>query len=106
MKQLRNLLLSLLLLLPVTLLAQKGVVKGIVEDSLHSFALQSATVTVYKKSDSALLNYQISNNQGEFNIGDLPLNTLLLVSVSYTGYLDFSRELRLDSLKSLYDFKK
>ncbi|AHF17980.1 hypothetical protein NIASO_18105 [Niabella soli DSM 19437] len=81
-------------------------VKGIVEDSLHSFALQSATVTVYKKSDSALLNYQISNNQGEFNIGDLPLNTLLLVSVSYTGYLDFSRELRLDSLKSLYDFKK
>lgn len=106
MKQLKKLLLSLLLLLPLAVFAQKGVVKGIVEDSIHSFALQSATVTIYKKADSALLNYQITNNQGEFNIGELPVNTLLLVSVSYTGYLDFSRELRLDSLKNLYDFKK
>ncbi|MBO9619085.1 MAG: outer membrane beta-barrel protein [Niabella sp.] len=102
----RKLFLSLLILLPVLLFAQKGVVKGIVEDSVHRFALQSATVTIYKKADSALINYQITNNQGEFNIGDLPLGTLLLVSVSYTGYLDFSRELRLDSLKQLHDFKK
>ncbi|ANH82802.1 hypothetical protein A8C56_19065 [Niabella ginsenosidivorans] len=99
-------LLIILFLIPVFAFAQKGNIKGWVEDSLHKYALQSATVTVYQKADSTLLNYQITNAQGEFNIGDLPVNTGMFVSISFSGYISFSKEIRLDSASKLYDFKK
>ncbi|MBZ4189840.1 outer membrane beta-barrel protein [Niabella beijingensis] len=99
--------LIILLLLPVFSMAQtKGSIKGLVADSVHDYGLQSATVTVYKKSDSTLLNYQVTNNQGEFNIGELPYQTPMLVSVTFSGYNDFSKEIYIDSLKKDFDFKK
>ncbi|SDC89013.1 outer membrane beta-barrel protein [Niabella drilacis] len=99
--------LILLLLLPILSFAQtNGSVKGLVSDSVHDYGLQSATVTVYKKADSSLVNYQVTNNQGEFNIGELPVRTPLLLSISYSGYNDFSKEVYLDSLKKDFDFKK
>ncbi|MGJ7030665.1 outer membrane beta-barrel protein [Niabella hirudinis] len=100
-------LLTLLLLLPILSFAQtSGSVKGLVSDSIHDYGLQSATVTIYKKADSALVNYQVTNNQGEFSIGELPVRTPLLLSITYSGYNDFSKELYLDSLKKDFDFKK
>ncbi|MCD2425030.1 outer membrane beta-barrel protein [Niabella pedocola] len=99
--------LIILLLLPILSFAQtSGSVKGLVADSVHDYGLQSATVTVYKKTDSTLVNYQVTNNQGEFNIGELPFRTPLLVSITYSGYNDFSKEVYLDSLKKDFDFKK
>lgn len=103
----KHLLLLLFALLPVCIFAQTmGSVKGLVSDSTHDYGLQSATVTVYKKADSVLVNYQVTNNQGEFNISDLPTKTPLLISVTYSGYYDFSKEIFLDSLKKDFDFKK
>jgi len=99
--------LILLLLLPILSFAQtSGSVKGLVSDSVHDYGLQSATVTIYKKTDSSLVNYQVTNNQGEFNIGELPFRTPLLLSISYSGYNEFSKEVYLDSLKKDFDFKK
>ncbi|WP_300602518.1 outer membrane beta-barrel protein [Niabella sp.] len=99
--------LIILLLLPILSFAQtSGSVKGLVSDSIHDYGLQSATVTIYKKTDSTLVNYQVTNNQGEFNIGELPFRTPLLVSITYSGYNDFSKEVYLDSLKKDFDFKK
>lgn len=100
-------LLILLLLLPILSFAQtNGSIKGLVSDSVHDYGLQAATVTVYKKADSVLVNYQVTNNQGEFNIGELPFRTPLLLSITYSGYNDFSREIYLDSLKKDFDLKK
>ena len=99
-------LLIILFIVPVFAVAQKGTVKGFVQDSLHQYALQSATVTVYQKADSTLINYQITNDQGAFNIGDLPVNTPLFISVSYSGYMNFSKDIRLNAVTKLYDLKK
>ncbi|WP_018630609.1 outer membrane beta-barrel protein [Niabella aurantiaca] len=99
--------LILLLLLPILSFAQtNGSIKGLVSDSVHDYGLQAATVTVYKKADSVLVNYQVTNNQGEFNIGELPFRTPLLLSITYSGYNDFSKEIYLDSLKKDFDLKK
>ena len=40
--------------------------------STDSNALRAATVTVYKKSDSALIGYQITKERGAFEIKSLP----------------------------------
>ena len=72
--------------LPAVLLAQSnktGQVKGTLKDS--TLALKGATVSVLKAKDSALLRYGMSNTNGEFLIGNLPLGDYLL-RITYSGY--------------------
>ncbi|MGN7783302.1 outer membrane beta-barrel protein [Niabella sp. 22666] len=96
----RSILFILFLLLPVILFAQKeGSVRGYVVSSTDSNALRSATVTVYKKSDSALIGYQITKERGAFEIKSLPLKTDLFVAVTHTGYASFSKAIYLDSIE-------
>lgn len=82
-----------------------GTVSGIVKDSANDFGLQSVTITAYKKSDSTLLAYQLTNTQGEFSFENIPLNTPVIFNFSFAGYKPFSKNILLDSLQRGYDFR-
>ncbi len=100
----------LLLLLPFLSFAQEktespaGSIAGVVKDSANDYALESVTVLVYKKSDSTLLNYRLTNPSGEFSFDKLPLNVPLLISLTSSGYKSFSKTIKLDSLHPSYNF--
>lgn len=100
----------LLLLLPCIIFSQEktagtvGTVTGLVKDSANDYALESVTVLVYKKSDSTLLNYQLTNTSGEFSFDKLPLHVSLLISLTSSGYKSFSKTIKLDSANSSYSF--
>lgn len=104
-------LVALIIATPFVLLAQKdtalskGVITGIVKDSTDNFALQSVTITLYKKSDSSLLNYQITGDDGAFNFSDIPFFTPVNINVSYAGYHPFSKSILLDTTNRSYHFK-
>ncbi|MCH5717181.1 TonB-dependent receptor [Niabella hibiscisoli] len=99
-------LIIILLLQSVVSFAQKaGSIKGAVVSSLDSAALRAATVTVYKKADSSLVNYQITRERGVFEIADLPLKTALFVSITHTGYAGFYNAFYLDSAQAHMDLK-
>lgn len=71
---------------PSLLLAQSnntGLVKGTLKDS--TLALKGATVSVLRGKDSTLLRYGMSNSNGEFQIGNLPLSNYIL-RITYSGY--------------------
>ncbi len=100
----------LLLLLPFLVFSQEktegpaGSITGVVKDSANDYALESVTVLVYKKSDSTLLNYRLTNPSGEFSFEKLPLNVPLLISLTSSGYKSFSKTIRLDSVHPSYNF--
>ncbi len=76
--------------------AQTGIVKGVVKDSLTSVVLESATVSIFGK-DSSLINYQLTDGLGAFQVGKLPLKTNLRLNISYTGFKSFNKIIRIDS---------
>lgn len=100
----------LLLLLPFSAFSQEkkstavGSVTGAVKDSANNFSMESVTVVIYKKSDSSLLDYRLTNFLGEFNFQKLPLNVPMIVSFSFSGYKSFSKTIKLDSVHPAYDF--
>ncbi len=76
--------------------AQTGIVKGVVKDSLTGVVLESATVSIFGK-DSSLINYQLTDGNGGFQIGKLPVKTELRLNISYTGFRSFDKIIRIDS---------
>ncbi|RZK75655.1 MAG: hypothetical protein EOO92_15850, partial [Pedobacter sp.] len=82
-----------------------GTVKGIVRDTAHNYVLRSATVSIYKASDSSLINYQISNNYGEFNFKLLPVDVKLRLDVSYVGYKNFRKVFTIPTGTNTLDLK-
>ncbi len=99
----------LLLLLPFFVFSQEktegtGTITGVVKDSANEYALESVTVLVYKKSDSTLLNYRLTNPSGEFSFDKMPLNVPLLISLTSSGYKSFSKTIKLDSVNPSYNF--
>jgi len=102
------LLLCLVALFPTVLMAQKttGGIKGTIYDSINDYALQSASISVYKQSDSSIVEFQLSNTSGEFDIKNLPPKVPLYMVVSHTGYRPLVKNLLLDSLNLITDFKK
>jgi len=72
-------------------LANKGQSYGIIRDSAHNHVLDLASVAIYKMTDSALVSYQLSNSFGEFRFKEVPLNILLKIVVTYTGYKAMTR---------------
>ncbi|MCD2424890.1 outer membrane beta-barrel family protein [Niabella pedocola] len=104
----RRLVLLTLILLPFAVFAQKktGSIKGILYDSINDYALQSASVTVYKQADSSIVEFQLSNTQGEFEIKNIPVKTALYCMISYTGYRPLIRNFQLDTLTMLTNFGK
>ncbi|RYY46347.1 MAG: hypothetical protein EOO06_14725 [Chitinophagaceae bacterium] len=73
-----------------------GRVSGVVLDSVSNTNLELATVSLFGK-DSALVNYQLSDKNGEFNFTKLPLHKDLRLDVSYVGYTTYRQTFRLDS---------
>ncbi|MBO9592447.1 MAG: hypothetical protein J7599_06010 [Niabella sp.] len=104
----RRLVLLILILLPFAVFAQKktGSIKGILYDSINDYALQSASVTVYKQADSSIVEFQLTNTQGEFDIKNIPAKTALYCIITYTGYRPLIRDFQLDTLNMLTNFGK
>lgn len=81
-----------------------GSVKGLLQDTVHNYVVKSATVSVYR-SDSTLLNYQLSNNYGEFSFRNLPLNNKYYIEVSHIGYGLLRQNFTLATAQTAVDLK-
>ncbi|MGF1925073.1 MAG: carboxypeptidase-like regulatory domain-containing protein, partial [Bacteroidia bacterium] len=81
-----------------------GSVKGILRDTARNYTLKSATVSLFK-ADSTLVNYQLSNNYGEFSFKNLPLNVKMYVEVSHVAYQLLRQDFTLVDGKSALDLK-
>ncbi len=82
-----------------------GSVKGILRDTTRNYVLKSATVSVYKASDNTLLNYQVSNNYGEFTFKNLPTALALKIEISNVGYQTFNQEFTIPPSTNFLDLK-
>ncbi|PZP51645.1 MAG: hypothetical protein DI598_02775 [Pseudopedobacter saltans] len=82
---------------------QESYIKGRIYDSINDIPLQSASVVVYKTKDSSLVNFQIADYKGEFNIKDLPPKTPMYAMVTFTGYI--SQKITLDTSNTFWDLK-
>jgi hypothetical protein len=82
-----------------------GSVKGILRDTAQNYVLKSATVTIYKAADSTLLNYQITNNYGEFSFKNLPVDLLLKLEISHVGYVTGRKNFTIPSVKNTLDLR-
>ncbi|MGJ7030769.1 outer membrane beta-barrel protein [Niabella hirudinis] len=104
----RRLILVTLILIPSLVFAQKrtGAVKGVLYDSINDYALQSASVTVFKQADSSIVEFQLTNTQGEFDIKNIPAKTALYCIISYTGYRPFVKNFQLDTVTMVTNLGK
>lgn len=82
----------LLLLLSSSLRAQHGTVTGRITDSSGKNPLSLSTISVFKAKDTVLITYRLSNENGEFSIGNLPMNQPLRLLVGFSGYEPFRKE--------------
>src|SRR5687768_14584509 len=63
-----------------------GSLKGHLADSISKQNLSLATITIYKQSDSSIINYKLSDPSGVFNITKLSLGVESRLVISYSGY--------------------
>jgi len=80
-----------------------GTVKGIARDTAQKYVLKSATVSIYKAIDSSIVSYQVTNNYGEFNFKNLPVNLLLRLEISNVGYAPTSKNFTILGDKNAVD---
>jgi outer membrane receptor protein involved in Fe transport len=73
-----------LLLITGSLLAQ-SILKGTVKDDIKKEAIEFTSIAVYSSLDSSLVGGNISDQNGNFSVGDLPDGTYY-VKVSFLGY--------------------
>lgn len=104
----KSILTGLLLLISGMLPAQKnsGSIKGTIYDSVNDYALQSASISVFKKTDSSIVDFQLSTELGEFDIKNLPLKIPLYFIITHTGYRPLAMGFQLDSAAPLKNFQK
>ncbi|MBC7915365.1 MAG: hypothetical protein H7Y07_14725, partial [Pyrinomonadaceae bacterium] len=84
--------------------ANIGAVKGLLQDTVHKYTVKSATVSLYR-SDSTLLNYQLSSNYGEFIFRNLPLNAKYYIEVSHISYQLLRQSFSPTTAQSTIDLK-
>ena len=87
------LLVFILLLSGLTATAQKAALKGLVTDTVNKKQLVNTSIVVLRKSDSSLVNFSRTKENGSFTIPLLDTGRYLLV-ISYPGFADYSDELR------------
>ncbi|MEI6189814.1 MAG: outer membrane beta-barrel protein [Chitinophagia bacterium] len=85
LKILKGLFLSTLLLIGYFASAQTFTIEGTIVDSIAKRNLPSATISIVKAKDSALVSFARSNEQGHFTIKNIAAGSYLL-SLSYVGY--------------------
>src|SRR5690606_16078955 len=68
-----------------SLAQQNGRIKGVVTDTIINQPVSSATVTVVNASDSSLVSFGMTNNQGKFELSGIPDGKyrLLITHVNY-----------------------
>jgi len=84
----------LILLCTLNLFAQKvktELIGSIVDPDFNS-AIPSATISTYLKSDSSIIQYSLSDGNGNFKLENLPQNVKIIVVVSFLGYKKAIRE--------------
>ncbi|NCI45639.1 outer membrane beta-barrel protein [Sediminibacterium soli] len=72
--------------------AQTGTITGFVKDSGSAKTLGLATVTIFKAKDTSIVTYRLSNPEGEFKVGGLPLNLPLRMIITFSGYQPLRKE--------------
>ncbi|RZK54340.1 MAG: TonB-dependent receptor, partial [Pedobacter sp.] len=81
-----------------------GTIKGIVRDTAHNYVLKAATVSIYR-ADSSVLNYQLSNNYGEFKFTNVPIGQILRIDISNVGYETLRQKITIPKGQVLLDLK-
>lgn len=82
-----------------------GTAKGIARDTAQNYVLKSATVSIYKAADSALLSFQVTNNYGEFIFNNLPVGLPLKLEISHVGYTTARKNFTIPSQKNSIDLQ-
>jgi len=82
----------------------EGKIKGVLWDTLTNNGIGSATITVFRLSDSSIMNFTISNNAGTFEVNKLPLNTPLRLLFSHINYSSYRKPFTLTEDKKEIDF--
>ncbi|MFD2910034.1 outer membrane beta-barrel protein [Flavobacterium ardleyense] len=77
--------------------------KGKIIDQKGSLPLESATIYLKSVSDNAVIDYTISDKNGNFTLKTRKNEKPVYFKVSYIGYVDYSE--KLDHLKQDKDFK-
>ena len=75
----------------------KGIITGILVDSISQKPLYLTTITVLKASDTTLLTYRLSTENGMFKVTGLPINVGLRMIVSFSGYAVIKKDFLLSS---------
>jgi hypothetical protein len=73
----------------------QGSIKGKIMDSAAKSPLSLATVTVFKATDTALITYRLSTQDGNFKVAGIPLNKLCRAVISYSGFQVYRKEFTL-----------
>ena len=95
-----------LFLIPCNLIAQTYTIKGVVVDS-NAHALPDAVVSIYKNTDSVIVQRFKTDKQGHFSSNDLNAQESYFLSVEYLGYDTYFQNLNLvDSKQLLVDSLK
>lgn len=71
--------------LSVQAFSQNGTVKGVAFDTLISQSVPNATITLLKKKDSSLITFGMADNNGKFELNEIPFGEyrLLITQINY-----------------------
>ena len=84
--------------------SQTGSITGKLSDSASGKALAFATVTVFKAKDTAIVTYRLTNPEGAFKVGGLPMDIPLRVIITFSGYQAFRKEFELNTANPSVNF--
>jgi hypothetical protein len=71
-------------------------IKGTITDTLNKQNLQNAVISVLRVKDSVLVKFTRTNQQGNFELNNLPAGTFI-VMVSYPQYADYVEKFTLEA---------
>ncbi|MFD2564212.1 carboxypeptidase-like regulatory domain-containing protein [Aquimarina rubra] len=92
-----------ILLVGITMSAQKVQISGFVKDSLGN-PLEMANVIAYKKSDNAMTAYGITNDKGKYKIS-VPTNDTYILKVSFIGLSANDKTVTVNTADAIANFE-
>ena len=91
----RHIITFLLLLLCSQGFSQNGSVKGVAFDTSINQAVPNATITVLKKKDSSLVTFSMADNNGKFELTEIPFGDYRLL-ISQVNYHNTNKNFTID----------
>lgn len=83
---------------------KSGSINGRLIDSSSQKAMALATVAIFFAQDTSIITYRMSNSFGEFKVPSLPINKILRMIITYSGYAVIKKEFELTEKKQIMDF--